>query len=209
MTLQSYLLFVAAAVALVFVPGPDMIYMLTRSVAQGRRAGILAMLGINLGAYVHLVAAVTGLSAILAASSVAFTVIKWAGAAYLIYLGVRALFSRTHPLALGAGGREHASGKTIFWQGFWSDALNPKVAMFYLALLPQFVRPEAGHVTLQLLILGLTCNMVALPINFVLVLLSSRVTETLRRNDALATWLNRAMGAMFIGLGLKLAAEKV
>jgi threonine/homoserine/homoserine lactone efflux protein len=139
---------------------------------------------------------------------VAFTIIKWVGAAYLIYLGVRALMSRAGPLALDAEGLKSFSGKAVFWQGFLSDALNPKVAMFYLALLPQFVQPHAAHGTLQLLILGLTFNMVALPINLVLVLASSKVTDALRRNGTMASWLHKAMGAMFVRLGLRLAAER-
>jgi threonine/homoserine/homoserine lactone efflux protein len=146
MTPQSYALFVLASVILCITPGPDMIYMLSRCVAQGRRAGVMALLGINTGAYVHLLAAVTGLSAILATSATAFTVIKWIGAAYLVYLGLRTLVSRSGPLAVSAQGLKGRDMRAVFWQGFLSDALNPKVAMFYLALLPQFI-PSAAAIT--------------------------------------------------------------
>jgi len=206
MTLHTYLLFVLASLVLALVPGPDMVYMLGRCIAQGRRAGILAALGFNAGAYVHLSAAVLGLSAILATSSVAFTAVKWAGAAYLIYLGSGALRSKGGPLVIsGVGGR---ADRTIFWQAFWSDVLNPKVAVFFLALLPQFVDPRSTQPTLQILLLGVTVNMICLPINIVLVAFSARVTQTLRRNDALSKWLQRGLGALFVGLGLRLAVEK-
>jgi threonine/homoserine/homoserine lactone efflux protein len=130
MTLHSYLLFAGASVVLVLVPGPDMIYMLSRCIAQGRKAGLMAAIGLNLGGYAHLTAATLGLSAVLAASVVWFTVIKWVGASYLIYLGIITLQSKAIPINLDTqdvGGRD---SKTI---------LNPKVAMFFLALLPQFV----------------------------------------------------------------------
>jgi threonine/homoserine/homoserine lactone efflux protein len=206
MTLHTYLLFVFASLVLALVPGPDMVYMLARCIAQGRRAGILAALGFNAGAYVHLSAAAIGLSAILAASSLAFTAVRWAGAAYLIYLGIGALRSKGGPLVIGGAGSR--ADRTIFWQAFWSDVLNPKVAVFFLALLPQFVDPHTTHPTLQILLLGVTVNMICLPINIVLVAFSARVTQALRHNDALSKWLQRGMGALFVGLGVRLAVEK-
>jgi threonine/homoserine/homoserine lactone efflux protein len=215
MTLHSYLLFVGASIVLVFVPGPDMAYLLARSVAQGRKAGVLAALGINAGAYVHLIAAVSGLSALLMTSALAFSAVKAVGALYLIWLGVGALRLKAEaeagplpPVALrGAGAR------AVFWQGFLSDALNPKVAMFYLAFLPQFVDPHAGGVWagrpwLQFLVLGLTCNMIALPFNIPLALLAGHASQALRGNPKVSAWLRKAMGATFLGLGLKLAAER-
>src|SRR5579863_2123427 len=135
MTLHSYLLFVLAAFALILVPGPDMMYMLGRCLAQGRRAGMLSAIGFNLGGYVHLTAAVLGLSAILATSATAFTVVKWVGAAYLVYLGLGALRSKQGPLASGTEAVGSRRSRTILWQAFLSDVLNPKVALFFLALL--------------------------------------------------------------------------
>lgn len=208
MSLDAYLLFVAASVLLVLVPGPDMAYMLTRAVAQGRRAGSMAALGINAGAYVHLAAAIAGISALLMTSATAFTILKWAGAAYLFYLGIRALMSREAMTDLTDSEASGKSLKTIFWQGFWSDVLNPKVAIFYVALLPQFIDAQAGHPTLQLLALGVTGNMIAIGINLALVAGAARLTGKLRRNARVALWLQRAMGALFIGLGLRLAAQK-
>ena len=121
MSFETYLLFIGASIVLVVTPGPDMIYMLSRSVAQGRLAGVAAAIGINAGAYVHLCAAVTGLSAILMTSAIAFTVVKWAGAAYLIYLGVNALLSRGSAMQISSSGLSKKGLRAIFWQGFWSS----------------------------------------------------------------------------------------
>jgi threonine/homoserine/homoserine lactone efflux protein len=159
-TLHSYLLFVFASLVRVLVPGPDMVYMLARCIAQGRRSGVLAALGFNLGGYVHLTAAVFGLSTILATSSFAFNVVKWLGAGYLIYLGFGALRRNQGPLVISPG-PTNRDGRTIFWQAFLSDALNPKVAMFFLAFLPQFVDAKGSHPTLQIILLGVTVNMIA------------------------------------------------
>jgi threonine/homoserine/homoserine lactone efflux protein len=206
-TLHNYLLFVFASFVLMIVPGPDMAYMLARCIAQGRRAGILAALGFNLGGYVHLTAAALGLSTILATSAVAFTVVKWLGAGYLIYLGVSAIWSNQGPLTINPGTAPR-DGRTIFWQAFLSDALNPKVAMFFLALLPQFVDAKAPHPTLQIILLGVTVNMIGLPTNILLVLCSARLTESLRQNASISRWLQRGLGALFVALGLRLAVEK-
>jgi threonine/homoserine/homoserine lactone efflux protein len=208
MTLHSYLLFVGASIVLMLVPGPDMIYMLSRCIAQGRKAGLMAAVGFNLGGYAHLTAAVLGLSAVLATSAVAFTVVKWIGAAYLIYLGITVLRSKSGPIDVRTQGLVPVSARTILWQAFLSDVLNPKVAMFFLALLPQFVSPHGAHPTLQIILLGVTVNMIAIAGNIVLVLLSSSVTGALRRNTSVAAWLNKAMGVTFLALGLRLATEK-
>jgi threonine/homoserine/homoserine lactone efflux protein len=207
MTLHSYLLFVIASIILLLVPGPDMVYLLARCIAQGRRAGIVASLGLNLGGYVHLTAAALGLSAILATSAVAFTAVKWLGAGYLIYLGIGALRSETGPLAIGGSALAAQGDRTILWQAFLSDVLNPKVAMFFLALLPQFVDPNGSHPTLQIVLLGVTVNMTALVFNILLVWCSARVTNTLRRNTGISRWLQKGAGALFIALGFRLATE--
>ena len=207
MTLHSYLLFVFASFVLVLVPGPDMVYMLARCIAQGRRAGVLAALGSNLGGYVHLTAAVLGLSTILATSSLAFNVVKWLGAGYLIYLGFGALRRNQGPLAISPDPTSR-DGRSVFWQAFLSDALNPKVAIFFLALLPQFVDPKGSHPTLQIILLGVTVNMIALPTDILLVYFSAGLTKALRRNTSVSRWLQKGLGALFIVLGLRLAVEK-
>lgn len=209
MTLHSYLLFVLACFALVLAPGPDMMYMLGRCVAQGRKAGILSAVGFNLGGYVHLTAAVLGLSAILASSALAFTIVKWVGASYLVYLGIATLWTRQERLGIDEHEIGSRRGRTILWQAFLSDVLNPKVALFFLALLPQFVDRTAAHPSLQILWLGVTLNVVALSTNIALACGSSWVTGALRRNRSLSLWLRKAMGALFVALGLRIAIERI
>jgi threonine/homoserine/homoserine lactone efflux protein len=209
MSLQNYLLYVGACFVLVIVPGPDMIYMLSRCIAQGKKAGLMAAIGFNLGGYFHMTMAILGLSAILATSAFAFMLIKWAGAVYLVYLGITAICSKTGPIALNASGLTSRSARTILWQAFLSDVLNPKVALFFLTLLPQFVAVNSPHPNLQILLLGVTVCVIALPVNILLVYFSARVTRSLRENNTIATWLQKAMGAIFVALGLKLAAEKI
>jgi threonine/homoserine/homoserine lactone efflux protein len=173
MSLEIYLTFVCASIVLCIVPGPDMIYLLGRSIAQGRKAGMYAALGINAGAYVHLTAAVLGLSAILATSSIAFTIVKWIGAAYLVYLGVSTILAKRTALVIESNTLLHINNKAIFWQGFLSDVLNPKVAIFFLAILPQFADPNATHPTVQLLVLGVTLNIIGIVTNIIYVYFSS------------------------------------
>lgn len=209
--LHTYLLFIAAVVVLVIVPGPDMAYMLARTVVQGRRAGVLAAIGINAGGYVHVIASVIGLTVILASSSMAFTAVKLAGACYLLWIGIQAIFAKSGSIELGGSGFEEWSGRTIFWQGFISDVLNPKVAIFFLAFLPQFADVHNPHlnVTQQLLLLGVTCNVIAISINLALVYFAALATQGLRRNQRLVMWLNKAAGALFVGLGIRLANERL
>jgi threonine/homoserine/homoserine lactone efflux protein len=209
MDTHTYLIFVAAVVVLILVPGPDMVYMLARTMAQGRKAGVWAAIGFNAGGYVHMLGAVLGLSAILATSSVAFTAVKWLGACYLVWLGVQALAARSTPLLVEGGARPHADAKTIFWQGFLSDVLNPKVAIFFLAFLPQFVDVAASDRTQQLIVLGLTINVIAIAINLVLVYFASAATSRLRRSPKVGAYLHKSMGAVFVALGIRLATEKL
>ncbi len=170
MSLHDYLLFMASSIVLVLVTGPDMAYMLTRTVAQGRRCGEHGRPRDQLPARTCILPQPSaGLSALILASTTAFTVVKWVGAAYLCYLGLRALLSRNPMTTLTGSEMSGRSLRAVFWQGFWSDVLNPKVAIFYVALLPQFIDAQAGNATLQLVLLGVTSNMVAVVINLGLV----------------------------------------
>lgn len=210
MELSSYLIFVAASILLCITPGPDMLLILGRTLGQGRRAGLMAVLGVNAGAYVHLLAAVAGLSAVLAASTAAFNIVKWLGAAYLIYIGFQALIARRHDSPLGVTTLPPTQlDSRAFWQGFVSDVLNPKVAIFFVAFLPQFITPNAGDRILQLCILGVTSNMIALLINLSIVVLSTTVAGRLLVGRVNGPLLNKAMGTMFVGVGVKLATEKL
>lgn len=208
MEAQTYFAFIAASIVLCAVPGPDMIFIMSRSVVSGRKAGIYALLGINLGSYVHLIAAVFGLSVILATSAIAFTTVKWIGAAYLVYLGIQAIAAKTGAIHIDTGLPKQVSNRAIFWQGFITDVLNPKVALFYIAILPQFVNASAGHTTLQFIALGATLNVIGIMTNLFNVYFASALTRRLRDNARISWWLHKVVGMVFIGLGIHLASEK-
>ena len=200
-------IFLGAAVLLNLSPGPDTIYIVTRTVAQGRRAGFLSTFGVCSGALFHVAAAALGLSVILATSAVAFTVVKYAGAAYLVYLGIRT-FRAQGGLEIEPDKVRQASGWRIFREGVVIDILNPKAALFFMAFLPQFVTPGAGHETLQFFALGLTVIAIALIWEGILVLIAHGLTRRLRASRTFTRWLNRSLGAVFVLLGVRLAFEK-
>jgi threonine/homoserine/homoserine lactone efflux protein len=209
-------LFIVAGILLNLTPGPDVLYTVTHSLKSGWRAGAVAALGITAGCFVHIAAAALGVSALMAASSTAFSVLKWLGAAYLVYVGWTMLgvgrvkntpdASASRESPANAGGVNGANGlKSIFIQGFWTNALNPKVALFFLAFLPQFIAPGAEHKTLAFVVLGLVFNVNGLWVNLGYAALGAAVSRrfaTLQRGMA---WLQRVAGVLFIGFGLKLA----
>ena len=203
-------LFITASILLNVVPGPDAVYIITRSLAQGRRAGFISSLGVCSGALVHAVAAALGLSAILATSASAFTVVKYIGAFYLIYLGVKTFLERSNPLTLKESeAKTTASEWTLFGQGVLVDVLNPKVAIFFLAFLPQFIDPNYGGKTVTFLVLGTIVIAIALVYEALLVLLSGTISDYLQRNNVIGRQLNRVVGVVYTGLGLRLATEKL
>jgi len=204
--LHHLLLFIAAGWLLNLTPGPDVLYIVSHSLRSGLRAGIVAGLGITAGCFVHIVAAALGVSALMAASTTAFTVLKWAGAAYLLWIGLKMLLSRapTSPAA-DLNMAKPADLKTIFLGGFWTNVLNPKVALFFLAFVPQFIAPGTTNTPLAFLMLGTLFNVNAIPINVGWALLASWMSkrmDTVRRG---MHWLDRVAGAMFITFGIKLA----
>jgi len=207
-TLANWLMFLAAGVVLNLTPGPDTLYVLARSVGQGRRAGLVSALGIGAGCLVHLSFAVLGLSAVLARSAVAYEVVKWLGAAYLVYLGVRALWQlRAGAAALGKPETVPASMRRIFLQGFLTNVLNPKVAIFFLAFLPQFVDVARGNVASQIALLGLTFAVTGTTWLVIVATAAGSVAGKLRANPRHARWLERGAAAVFIGLGVRLAVS--
>ena len=197
-------LFIAAGLLLNITPGPDLLLIIGRATAQGVRAGVAAALGIAAGCLVHTAAVALGVAALLAASTVAFEVIKWAGAAYLAYLGLRLLLSRPAADAPAAA-TPPARASAIFWQGFITNVLNPKVALFFLALLPQFVAPEASAKPLALAVLGVLFALNSLLVIVPVAWLAGRAGHRLRSAGRALPWLDRALGALFIGLALRLA----
>ncbi|HEY4275296.1 MAG TPA: LysE family translocator [Rhizomicrobium sp.] len=196
--------FLTMAFVLNLAPGPDIAFILGHTARGGKRHGAAAMLGVWTGVLGHITLAVVGLSAIIAASAEAFAVVKWVGVAYLFWLGVQALRSQGDFLTAR---RAETSGDLmrIFGQGILVNLLNPKVAIFFLAFLPQFVVTGAGPIWLQLFVHGVLIIAVAATIEPLLIFFGDRITAHLRANPRSGLWLDRALGGMLIGLGVKLA----
>lgn len=204
---QHLALFVVSGLLLNITPGQDTLYIVGRSLSQGRRAGVWSALGIASGSVVHTVAAALGLSAILATSATAFTAVKWAGALYLAYLGLGMLFGRA---AIGATERTFvpASSWAIYRAGLLTNVLNPKVALFFMAFLPQFVAPDADSRLLAFLVLGSIFIVNGTAWCLVLVFAAAAVSQRLRSNQASGTRLKRLTGAIFVGLSARLAFSR-
>lgn len=199
--------FLVAAILLNLSPGPDMAFILGQTAGGGRRAGFSAMFGIWVGAGCHALAAALGLSAIFATSASAFAILKWIGAAYLIWLGIKALRSDGTSLS-GNHSIPHDAmppDKKVFRQGVIVSLLNPKVAIFFMAFLPQFVVPGAGPTSLQLLLHGVLIIVVAGVVEPPLILLGDKLSSRVRASRRFGLWLDRSLGSLFIGLGIKLA----
>ncbi len=206
MDASSYwLVFFSAAIAINISPGPDLIYILSKTIAHGRKIGIVSSLGVCSGALVHVCAAAFGLSAILATSAVAFTVVKVVGAGYLIYLGIKALRSKGATFDMVVKKQSKSTTWSAFRQGALVDILNPKVAIFFMAFLPQFVRPELGHASAQIFILGVLVILVAVVVECALVLTAAQTTNFFRKNRHFSVWLDRLLGSVLIALGVRLA----
>jgi threonine/homoserine/homoserine lactone efflux protein len=196
--------FLSAAVLLNLSPGPDIAFILGHTMRSGKRAGFSALFGVWSGACLHVLMAALGLSAILAASAVAFSTVKWIGAAYLVWLGIQALRSGGGDGLIKAVG-ERLPVARIYRQGILVSLLNPKVAIFFLAFLPQFVVEGAGPAWAQLLLHGGLIIVVAAFIEPPLVLLGGRLADAIRHNQKIGLWLDRGLGALFLALGVRLA----
>ena len=213
--IENYLGFVLAAILLNLTPGSDSMYIITRSISQGQTAGFYSVLGIISGILVHTLLAALGLSVLLANSPTAFMIVKYIGASYLCYLGVKMLMSKQQPL-IGASLQENgkpSSAKTLdYWQiykqGMLTNTFNPKVALFFLAFFPQFIDPNYAHSTLSFLLLGLTFAATGFIWCLCLALLASKFSENLRKKPSIEAILNKISGVVFIGLGIKLLTEK-
>lgn len=202
------LMFIAAGWLLNLTPGPDVLYIVSTALKSGVRAGMVAALGIVSGCFVHVFAAALGVGALLATSATAFTVLKWAGAAYLVWMGVKLLLARGgSPLVPAADAAVHEPPDLgrIFRRGFLTNVLNPKVALFFLAFVPQFIAPGTPDKVTTFLLLGLLFNLNSLPINFGYAWLAGWASQRVGAVQRTLHWLDRAAGALFIGFGLKLA----
>jgi len=206
-SLAHWAAFLAAALLLNLSPGPDMAFILGHTVKSGKKAGIAAMLGIWTGAFGHVILAALGLSAIVATSATAFSLVKWVGVLYLAWLGLQALRSDGDSLLTNGNGRKEST-MVVFRQGVFIDLLNPKVATFFLAFLPQFVVHGSGPVWAQLMFHGSLVIVVAAFVEPPLILLSGRLSEKLRQSRTLRVWLDRVLGSVLIALGFKLALSE-
>jgi len=206
-SLGTFLAFAGAAIALIVVPGPSVLYIVGRSVSQGRSHGLISALGVATGVLFHTAAAALGVSVVVARSAVAFSLLKYAGAAYLIYLGVQKL-RRPSTLTTALENQNPLSMRRTYVQGLVVNILNPKTALFFLALLPQFVDPDRGPAAPQVVALGLLFAVLALMSDSTWALVASSVAGRLRRSDKALRRLDRGAGAVFIGLGVLAALSQ-
>ena len=193
---STLLVFAGASIVMLLFPGPSVIYIVTRSVEQGRRAGLVSMLGVEAGGLVHVAAAALGISALVASSATAFSVVKYAGAAYLIFLGVQRWRQ-----GAGEPGRPGPQARgQLFWQGMLVNVLNPKTAIFFLAFLPQFVDPSMA-VAPQALVLGAEFIAIAVISDGAYAVVAGSLGERVRRSALGNRWVDRAAGGALVGLG--------
>ncbi len=201
---DSLVLYIAASLALIATPGQDMIYVIGRSLAQGRVAGLASALGVCLGILVHTALAAIGVGAILQASETLFTALKSLGAAYLVYLGIRMLATRHVAIDAHAGSSRTSPARLIL-QGMLSNVTNPKIVLFFFAFLPQFVDPASPHPTRDLVALGVLYALLALPVKATVAIVAASVSGRLARTPAAVVWMSRACGAVLVALGVRLA----
>ncbi|HSG87666.1 MAG TPA: LysE family translocator [Pseudomonadales bacterium] len=202
--LDTLLVFAGAAILIGISPGPSNLYVMSRTIAQGRRGGLVAAAGLAAGSLVHVAAAALGLSAVFGLSPWAYTLLKLAGAAYLVWLGVQMLRAPTGP-AQARRALPAKSPRAIFRESVLVEVTNPKTALFFLAFLPQFVDPALGSVAVQLLLLGAFTTIVAVPCDLVVILLADRAARALARSERLRGILDRASGGVMVGLGVWVA----
>jgi threonine/homoserine/homoserine lactone efflux protein len=196
-------LFVLSGLLLNIAPGPDTFYILGRTAGQGWRGGAVAALGIGSGCFVHIVAGALGVSALLAASATAFSVLKWVGGAYLVWMGIAMLRGPTPTVQTAQAPQQQL--RRVFVQGFATNALNPKVALFFLAFLPQFIAPDAPHKAWAFLFLGCVFNFNATLWNLLVAWSAARLASSVKDSRTVRTWVNRSIGGVFIYLGVRLA----
>ncbi len=204
---HDLLLFILSGLLLNITPGADSLYIITRSISQGSRAGMAAAFGIGVGCYVHIFAAAIGLSALLATSAAAFTTVKLVGAVYLLYMGI-SLVRSTPPTYDSQVAVALALPSTIFWQGFLTNVLNPKVALFFLAFVPQFIEPSATNKALAFIFLGAIFNFTGTVWCLFLAWSAAHLRCRASQGGHAFMWLMRGVGSLFIFLGLKLALSK-
>lgn len=204
--LTTLITYAAVVLGFVFIPGPATLLTVARATSSGTKAGIATGMGIAAGDLIHTFMAIVGISAIIAASAMLFSIIKYIGAAYLVYLGIRAILERT-PIDLAAGALPVSAGKA-FRQAIVAEVLNPKTALFFLAFLPQFVVPKNGSVALQLTVLGVLFVLLGLVSTVVFAVCAGRLGTFLRRNPTVLKWQGKVVGGIYCALGARLALQE-
>ena len=198
-------LFILAGLLLNITPGPDMLYIAGRTASQGFRSGLAAVMGINAGCLVHTLAGAIGFSAILMASAEAFFVVKLVGAAYLVYVGISLLLEKQKAATEISSTLPSKTIRQAFWQGFLTNVLNPKVALFFLAFLPQFILSDSSAKPAAFIVLGVIFIINSLFVTIGFAAIVARARTRIQSSSRVALWLNRSCGALFIAIGVKLA----
>ena len=206
--IENYMGFIIAGLILNLTPGADTMYILTRSISQGRRAGIYSVLGITTGGLIHTTFAAFGLSLVLAKSALAFNIIKYVGVAYLVYLGIKLIIEKNNIFDNDSQRIDKTNLFKIYRQGLLTNLLNPKVALFFLSLLPQFIDPQYTNGPVPFLILGVTFVTTGTIWCLILAYSASFITKTLRENDKIGKIMQKLSGIIFIGLGIKILTDK-
>lgn len=206
--ITSYSIFLVSSILLNLTPGADTLYIVGNSISNGRRAGVLSALGISTGCLIHTLLAALGLSVILAQSALAFSIVKYLGAAYLIYLGIRTLLRKNSVFQVRQG-REENSFKAVYLQGILTNVLNPKVALFFLAFLPQFIEPSQSFGPLPFLLLGLSFILTGTIWCVTIAVLTSVAAERVKAGLGQSGWMNKFAGLIYIGLGIHLLRAKL
>lgn len=206
--IENYGIFLLSGILLNLTPGSDTIYILGRSMGQGKKAGVISALGISSGALIHTLMVALGLSVILAKSAIAFNFIKYLGAGYLIYLGIKTLVYKKE-IVVESGEDKKASLKKVYFEGIITNLFNPKVALFFLAFLPQFINPLNNYGAIPFLLLGFTFITTGTIWCVLLAVFSSYMTNKIRREKKISILLNKLTGIIFVGLGLNLLRAKM
>ncbi|HZF62944.1 MAG TPA: LysE family translocator [Chitinophagaceae bacterium] len=201
---ENFWMFALTGLLLNLTPGSDMLYIIARSSGQGTKAGVISALGVGAGCLFHILAAVVGLSTLIEQSLFAFNIIKYIGAAYLVYLGLKSILNRRRSFEVKHQ-LKPLSLQKIFWQGVLTNMLNPKVALFFLALLPQFINVHKGNTSLQILFLGAWFNVVGTIVNILVAVLFGSVGRWLLKFPYFVQWQERITGIFLIGIGIKVA----
>ena len=203
--LPTYLTYVAVVFGLFLIPGPAVLLVLARSITGGRQVGIATGFGVAVGDLIHTLMATLGLSAILMTSAVAFEIVKYAGVAYLVYLGIRSILEKQEDLKLAKASKITASH--AYRQAIFAEVLNPKTALFFLAFLPQFIRPEHGAVVFQFAILGLTFVVMSATFTSILAVAAGGISGWINSHRQIGKWQGKVIGSIYLALGARLALQ--